>query len=478
MFVWEKRIIIFVEKKRKTMKKTILVCLMVACSLLTFAQKAYRYRVELKDKAGTAYSVDRPQDFLSGRAIERRNRQQLPIEETDLPVSGIYIKEMMGMGARLVTTSKWNNTVVLEVSDTTLMDKIKDLSCVTEVKKVWTQPDSIPPRNKNRKKEVTNDVRKAGYHYGKAFRQINIHGGDSLHAVGFTGKGMHVAVIDAGFYNADKIKFFKKMNLLGIRDFVNPESDIYAENSHGMKVLSCMAAYTEDAFVGTAPDASYWLLRTEDQDTEQPIEEDYWASAIEFADSAGVDVVNTSLGYYKFDEGYPAYRYRDLDGHYSLMSHSASMAADKGIVVVCSAGNSGADAWKKVTPPGDSENVLTVGALTKSLENADFSSVGNTSDGRIKPDVMAIGVNSVVSGNDGMVSKANGTSFASPIMCGIVTCFWQACPWLTAKEVIEAVRQAGDRADFPDNIYGYGVPNLWEAYKNLIHHRVAQSYTE
>ena len=445
---------------------------MVACALSASAQKAYRYRVGLKDKAGTAYTLDKPQEFLSERAIERRSRQQLPVDSTDLPVSAVYLKELLDMDTRVVTTSKWNNTVVLEVSDTLTMDEVSKMPFVQEVKKVWAQPDSIPPRNKNRKKEVTNEIKEAGHHYGKAFRQINIHGGDSLHAAGFTGKGMHVAVIDAGFYNADHIKFFKKMDLLGTRDFVNPDSDIYAENSHGMKVLSCMAANTKDAFVGTAPEASYWLLRSEDADTEQPIEEDYWAAAIEFADSVGVDIINTSLGYYEFDEGYPAYRYRDLDGHYSLMSHSASMAADKGIVVVCSAGNSGNDAWKKVTPPGDAENVITVGALTKSLENADFSSVGNTSDGRVKPDVMAIGMNSVVSGTDGTVSKANGTSFASPTMCGVVTCFWQACPWLTAKEVVKAVQQAGDRVDYPDNIYGYGVPNLWKAYKDLIHHRL------
>ena len=429
------------------------------------AENNYKYRVNLKDKVGSAYSVDKPQEFLSERALERRNRQQLPVDETDLPVSQVYVKELLGTGARLVTTSKWNNTVVLEVSDTTLMDKVKEMPFVTHVKKVWTQPDSIPARNKKRKKEVTNEVKETGYYYGKAFRQINIHGGDSLHAAGFAGQGMHVAVIDAGFYNADKIKFFKKMDLLGTRDFVNPKSDIYEENSHGMKVLSCMAANIKDVFVGTAPEASYWLLRSEDQDTEQPVEEDYWAAAIEFADSVGVDVINTSLGYHEFDEGYPAYRYRDLDGHYSLMSHSASMAADKGMVVVCSAGNSGRGAWKKITPPGDSENVITVGALTKDLVNAEFSSVGDTSDGRVKPDVAAIGVNSVVSGNDGTVSKANGTSFASPTMCGVVTCFWQACPWLTAKEIVKAVQQAGDRVDYPDNIYGYGIPNLWKAYQ-------------
>ena len=435
------------------------------------AEKVYKYRISLKDKVGTTYSIDKPEEFLSERAIERRNCQQLPVDETDLPVSQVYIDELKATGAKLVTSSKWNNTVVLEVSDTLLMEDVSKKSFVTGVKKVWVSLDSIPPRNMKRKKEVKNKVEKTGCHYGNALRQIEIHGGDSLHTAGFAGKGMHVAVIDAGFYNADEIKFFRKMDLLGTRDFVNPNSDIYAENAHGLMVLSCMAANLPKVFVGTAPEASYWLLRSEDNDSEQPIEEDYWAAAIEFADSVGVDVVNTSLGYYEFDEGFPAYRYRDLDGHYSLMSHSASLAADKGIVVVCSAGNSGDDPWKKVTPPGDSENVLTVGAINKDLVNARFSSIGNSADGRIKPDVMAVGVNSVVTGTDGSVSKGNGTSFASPIMCGIVTCFWQACPWLTAKEVIEAVRLVGDRVDYPDNIYGYGVPNLWKAYQKELEKR-------
>ena len=453
------------------MKKIALGCLAFLFALSASAEKTYKYRVSLKDKVGTAYSVENPKEFLSERAIERRTRQQLPVDETDLPVSQVYVDALKGTGAKLVTSSKWNNTVVLEVADTILMDEVAQMSFVTGIKKVWMAPDNVPARNKDRKKEVKNKVDKVRGHYGTAFRQIAIHGGDSLHTSGFAGKGMHVAVIDAGFYNADEIKFFKKMDLLGTRDFVNPNSDIYAENAHGLMVLSCMAANLPKVFVGTAPEASYWLLRSEDNDSEQPIEEDYWAAAIEFADSVGVDVVNTSLGYYEFDEGFPAYRYRDLDGHYSLMSHSASLAADKGIVVVCSAGNSGDDPWKKVTPPGDSENVLTVGAINKNLVNARFSSIGNSADGRIKPDVMAVGVNSVVTGTDGSVSKGNGTSFASPIMCGIVACFWQACPWLTAKEVIEAVRQVGDRVDYPDNIYGYGVPNLWKAYQKELEKR-------
>ena len=445
----------------------VLILFSIVLAIPTQAQKTYKYRIAFTDKTGTKFCIDHPLDFLSVRALERRARQQLTVDSTDLPVSQVYLKELAVTGARVVATSKWNNTAVVEVLDTLVIEPLGKLPFVKDVKKVWTQPDSIPLRNAGRKKEVTNKVEKTKEFYGKGFQQINLHGGDSLHIAGFCGEGMHVAVIDAGFYNVDQIKFFKKMHLLGTRDFVNPKSDIYAENNHGMMVLSCMAANTPKVYVGTAPKASYWLLRSEDDDSEQLVEEDYWAAAIEFADSVGVDVVNTSLGYYAFDDASVNYRYRNLDGHYSLMSHSASMAADKGMVVVCSAGNSGRGAWKKITPPGDAENVITVGALTRDLINTEFSSVGNTADGRIKPDAMAIGYRSTVSGNDGTVSHANGTSFASPTLCGVVTCFWQACPWLTAKEVVQVVQQAGDRSNCPDNIYGYGVPNLWKAYLKL-----------
>ncbi len=444
-------------------------CLLLVCALQVSAQvKTYKYRINLRDKAETIYTLDNPSAYLSGRAMERRTKQGLPVDSTDLPVCRTYIHALAEKGAQPVSTSKWNNTVVVQVADTSVIAGIAELPFVTAVRKVWTAPDSIPARNADRKKEVTNKVTKNDHYYGDAWRQIAVHHGDSLHGAGFRGAGMQIAVIDAGYYNADEISVFKKMNLLGTRDFVNPRSDIYAENYHGMKVLSCLAANRPHVLVGTAPEAAYWLLRSEDDDTEQLVEEDYWAEALEFADSAGVDVVNTSLGYYEFDDKGMNYRYRDLDGRYSLMSHSASLAADKGMVVVCSAGNSGRGVWKKITPPGDAKNILTVGAVNRELVNADFSSVGNTTDGRIKPDVMAVGVSSAVAGTDGTVSYANGTSFASPILCGLVACFWQACPWLTARQVVEAVQNAGDRKEYPDNIFGYGIPDIWKAYQTAL----------
>ena len=294
---------------------------------------------------------------------------------------------------------------------------------------------------------------------------------DRLHEAGFKGQGMTIAVIDAGFHNVDKIEAMKNINILGTRDFVNPEADIYAESSHGMSVLSCMAMNQPNVMIGTAPEASYWLLRSEDEYSENLVEQDYWAAAIEFADSVGVDLVNTSLGYYSFDDPTKNYRYRDLNGHYALMSREAAKAADKGIVVVCSAGNSGSGSWKKITPPGDAENVITVGAVNKYGVLAPFSSVGNTADGRVKPDVVAVGLGSDVMGTDGNLRHANGTSFSSPIMCGMVACLWQACPELTAKEIIELVRRSGDRAVFPDTIYGYGIPDLWKAYQSTVNTR-------
>lgn len=448
-------------------KKLVVIALTVLFALPAGAQHTYKYRISLKDKVGTAYTVDRPEEFLSPRSLERRTRQGIRVTETDLPVSKVYVNAIRDKGVDIVVTGKWNNTVTVECADTLLAKEIAVLPFVSKVEKVWVSLDSVPARNKNRKKGITNKLSKTDNYYGPAYRQIQIHKGDSLHSAGFRGEGIIIAVIDGGFYNADAIRALKDIKLLGTRDFANPASDIYAENNHGMKVLSCMAANKPYTMVGTAPEASYWLLRSEDMDSEQLVEQDYWAAAIEFADSAGVDVVNTSLGYRAFEDPSLNYQYRDLDGKHSLMSRTAGMAADKGIVVVTSAGNEGAKSWKKITPPADADNVITVAAVDSSLVNATFSSVGNTADGRIKPDVSALGMQSVVLDVNGTVSRSNGTSFASPTLCGLVACLWQACPQLTAKELIELVRESGDRATYPDNVFGYGIPDMWAIYKKV-----------
>lgn len=430
-------------------------------------QDTLKYRISLKDKAATTYSLNHPEAFLSEKAIARRQKQNLPIDSTDLPVCRKYVDEIRDQGVNIVVTGKWENFVTVSCNDSTLIDRIAALPFVRATEKVWIAPKADNPTMSTERDSLIN---KPTVHpdsiYGLAINQIQLSNGDKLHEAGFKGQGMTIAVIDAGFHNADKIKAMQNIRILGTKDFVNPQADIFAESSHGMMVLSCMGMNQPNVMTGTAPEASFWLLRSEDEYSEHLVEQDYWAAAVEFADSVGVDVLNTSLGYYSFDDKSKDYKYRDLDGHHALMSRQASRIADKGMVLVCSAGNSGMGSWKKITPPGDADNVLTVGAIDKKAVLAPFSSIGNTADGRVKPDIMAVGLGSDVMGTNGNQGKANGTSFSSPIMCGMVTCLWQAHPELTAKELIELVRKSGDRAAFPDNIYGYGVPDMWKAYGN------------
>ena len=453
------------------MKKLVLLVFALNICLGTFAQftpeDTLKYRISLKDKAATDYSLQKPEMYLSKKSIERRKRQGLEIDSTDLPVCKKYVDAIRKKGVHVLVTGKWDNFVTVSCNDSMLIAEIAGLPFVRSTERVWR---GVAKRASERDSLINKPLRTDSL-YGPAITQIKMSHVDRLHEAGFKGQGMTIAVIDAGFHNVDKIEAMKNINILGTRDFVNPEADIYAESSHGMSVLSCMAMNQPNVMIGTAPEASYWLLRSEDEYSENLVEQDYWAAAIEFADSVGVDLVNTSLGYYSFDDPTKNYRYRDLNGHYALMSREAAKAADKGIVVVCSAGNSGSGSWKKITPPGDAENVITVGAVNKYGVLAPFSSVGNTADGRVKPDVVAVGLGSDVMGTDGNLRHANGTSFSSPIMCGMVACLWQACPELTAKEIIELVRRSGDRAVFPDNIYGYGIPDLWKAYQSTVNIR-------
>ena len=365
-------------------------------------QDTLKYRISLKDKAATEYSLKKPEKYLSAKAIERRRKQNLPIDSTDLPVCRKYIDEIRKQGVKIVVTGKWDNFVTVSCNDTTLIDRIAALPFVLSTEKVWISPGAGKPSMATERDSVLNQpTMHPDSIYGRAITQIQMSNGDKLHEAGFKGQGMTIAVIDAGFHNVDKITAMQNIRILGTKDFVNQQADIFAESSHGMSVLSCIGMNRPDIMTGTAPEASFWLLRSEDEYSEHLVEQDYWSAAVEFADSVGVDVINTSLGYYSFDDKSKNYKYRDLDGRHALMSRQASHIADKGMILVCSAGNSGAGSWKKITPPGDADNVLTVGAIDKRAVLATFSSVGNTADHRVKPDVVAVGVGSDVIRTDG-----------------------------------------------------------------------------
>ena len=465
--------------------------------------KFYIWRYTLADKQGSAYSLEHPGRWLSHKSIERRRRQGLALDSTDLPVSEKYLREMerwvkgrlsdpnlrrSGSENRPLThfvgTSRWNNTVLIRSNDTTLLRGLAELGFVREARQVWVSPDSIERGSAkvkvHDKWNPWDSIR--GEHYGNGREQIEMLQGHRLHNIGLRGWGMTIAVLDGGFQNCDQIPAIQRANILGAKDFVCPEAPekssaveytavsqqsparIFRETDHGTKVLSAMAANEPQILVGTAPEARYWLLRCEDQQTEQPVEEDYWTMAAEFADSAGVDIISSSLGYNEYDGHRGDYRLRDLDGKTALISRTASLLARKGIILINSAGNLGMGPWKKITFPADAEDILTVGAVNNERKSAPFCGVGPTQDGRVKPDVMALGSPASLISGRGTIIRDMGTSFSTPIVAGLVACLWQSLPNKTALEIINLVRQTSSQYQEPDNIYGYGIPNFWRAY--------------
>jgi subtilisin family serine protease len=423
-----------------------------------------KYRILLSDKSATTFSLQHPEAFLSAKAIARRTRQHLSIDSTDIPVCDKYIEEIRKQGVKIVAKGKWNNFVTVSCNNPQKIEKIKKLNFVRSIELVWRRPAKYSPST-DKRDSLINVMAKSDSIYGASLKQIKLCNGIKLHDSGYRGKGMVIAIIDAGYHNADAITGLKNTHILGTHDFVDSHSDIFAKSHHGLAVLSIMGMNMPHYMIGSAPEASYWLLRSEDEESENIVEHDYWSEAIEFADSVGVDVVNSSLGYYVYDDTTKNMRFCDLDGKSCLISKEASMAASKGIVLVNSAGNTGNGPWKKISVPADAKDILTVGATHDTGILASFSSIGNSADGRIKPDISAMGFYDAVMGTDGTITHGNGTSFASPLMCGLVACLWQAYPKLTAKQLMEIIRLSGDRAECPDNIYGYGIPDMWKAYQ-------------
>ncbi len=430
--------------------------------------KCQMYRLYLKDKDldHTPFSVKRPSEFLSQRSIDRRKRQGILVDLTDLPVAPAYEKQVAEAGIEIVGKSKWNNTLLIRIHKDKELRKLEGLEFITKRKKVFQAPDSVSQRMRSNVRNGLNEWSQGDEFYGAADAQLKSLNGKKLHENGYRGKGMMIAVFDGGFMNADKIPALHKIKLAGVKDFVVPESkSVFGEMEHGTMVLSTMAANAPDFYVGVAPEAQYLLIRCEDERTESLAEEDYWASAAEYADSCGVDVINSSLGYHGFDDSSMNHHYYEQDGNTALISRTASMCADKGIVCVNSAGNDGMGSWKKINFPADAKDILTVGSINEHGMNAAFSAVGPTVDGRIKPDVMAFGSPTCVITGRGSIINDNGTSFSSPLVAGMVACLWQALPGKTAKQIIKLVKLAGDNQQHPDNVFGYGVPDFWKAYQ-------------
>lgn len=456
------------------MKKYISLLFLSLFSLFSVAQTtSVKYWIQFKDKNGSPFSVKNPSAYLSQKAIERRNKQNIPISLHDLPVNPAYVLEIKAMDMRIINQSKWFNAITISTSDTSKINSIRILEFVKNVRKIEDPKEKkmLPSKfelesntevisNEKSYRLQTNDV----FNYGPSFYQANQIGVDCLHNLGYQGQGMTIAVLDAGFLDANILSAFDSLRLnnqiLGCRDFVIGDTLVYEDYPHGMNVLSCMGANLPGQVIGTAPKANYWLLRTEDAATETISEEIYWLIGAEFADSVGADVINSSLGYNNFDDPADDISYSDLDGNTTIITKAADWAASKGIMVVSAAGNSGGPPWYKITAPADADSILTVGAVDSAGYIAGFSSRGPTFDGRIKPNIVARGLQAVMAVNGGGTANGSGTSFASPISAGAVACLWQANPAATNMELLYAIQQSASQFPNPDSIKGYGIPNF------------------
>jgi len=459
------------------MKSTILVILFHA--ILTTGHAQYsRYIIELTDKKGTSHSLANPQTYLSPETIARRKQFSIAIDSTDLPVSKVYLDSIAKAGkVEILNSSKWLNQVLIRTTDQAALNKISQYAFVKKRSPIANRPSAtnegkfIETITAINGSQTIASTKTTTLKYGNSSRQVSIHEGEFLHNKGFQGKGIKIAVLDAGFLRYQNIAAFDSLKINGqlkmTWDFVNNNASVNEDDAHGTHCLSILAANLPGAFVGTAPASSYYLFRTEDVASEFPVEEQNWLAAAERADSIGVQMISSSLGYYTFDDASFNYTYADMNGKKTMVTRAASMASNKGMIVMNSAGNSGSSAWKYIIAPADGVDVLAVGAVNNLKQIAPFSSFGPSSDNRVKPDIASVGWNTFLISTNGTVAQANGTSFSNPNIAGLIACLWQAFPEFSNKEIIAAVRKSGDRYSNPDIRTGYGIPNMRLAYEML-----------
>ena len=431
----------------------------------THAVTKYYFYVQLANKNNTPYSLSVPSDYLSARAIARRTAFNVAIDSTDLPVNATYVTQIANKGVTIHCRSKWMNGVTILTSDSLIMSQVRALPFVKWVKYTGKIDVAQPaaPRKSKREAEV--------FTYGTAATQTNQVNGSYLHNLGYTGKNIHVAVLDAGFTNVNVNPGFDSLRLqgrlLGTKDFSESTPNIYASDSHGANVLSIMTGNLPNQYLGAAPHASYWLIRTEYAPTEYLSETDFWVSGIEFADSVGVDVVNSSLGYTTFDDPAMSFTYSNMNGVFSRASRAATLAAQKGIIVCNSAGNDGNKTWHYIGVPADAAGIVTVGAAESSGIPSAFTSYGPSADSRQKPDLSAMGTATAYINTSGALWSGNGTSYSSPLMAGMLSCFLQYAKTnftnFSIESILNSVKRSANFYLQPTDRLGYGIPNFQTA---------------
>ncbi len=456
-------------------------------SILYFSTGAFaqftKYVVRFKDKVGTPFSIGSPLQFLSQKAIDRRTKQKISIDSTDLPITPAYIDSVRLSGnVTILDVSKWLNQVCIATTDSAALQKINNFSFVIKADPVKRIAHLQSPQ-KNKYIEAIDSTASSQtvsnvldyYNYGKSYNQIHIHNGEFLHNKGFHGEGMLMAILDAGFYEYLTLPAFDSVNannqVIETYDYVNNKISVNEEHVHGMECFSIIGGNIPGQLVGSCPKANFYLYKTEDVTSESPVEEQYWAAAAERADSIGVDVISTSLGYNQFDNPVFDHTYADMNGQTTIAARAASFAEKKGMIVVVAAGNEGSDSWHYITTPADADSVIAVGAVDVNGNPASFSSYGPSSDGRVKPEVASVGVAAAIESTDGSVTTGNGTSFATPNMAGLITCLWQAFPEFTNMQIRLAVEKSSSIYTAPNNRIGYGIPDFEIAYNDLAQQR-------
>jgi hypothetical protein len=453
------------------MKKNYLLVLLLF-SISAFSQEDAWVYFKVKNNSQSYF--DDPSLMLSQRALDRRTKQNISLDSKDIPIDKSLISQVKAVsGITVLAQSKWLNA--LHIRGTQLaINSLKSFSFVDKVDFANKSLNQTGKKASTAKMKAINKVleTQVDLSYGSSDTQIKMLKGDLLHQQNYTGSGKIIAVMDAGFPGVNTAYPFQRLQtnnqILGGYDYVNRNTNFYSGDSHGTMVLSSMGGYQENALVGTAPDASYYLFITENAASENPVEESLWVEAAEKADSLGVDVINTSLGYFEFDNAAYNHTYSEMDGKTAFMTRGAEIAFSRGMIVVASAGNSGGSADPHIAAPADGVSVFAIGAVTSAKMQTSFSSIGPSFDGRVKPDVMAQGQAAVLSNPSGNIVTANGTSFSSPIMAGMVACLWQAFPNKTNKEIKDLIVKSADRFLVPTAQYGYGIPDFCLALSNCL----------
>ena len=409
---------------------------------------------------------------LSPTALEMRQERGIAIDSLDYAVSPLYLDSIRSMGAKVLHTSRWMNGATIEASYQ-FMDAIKQCSFVDTfyLTRLTNESFGIPSVSLRKREAVSEEaIDKPGS--DQQINQLNLL---PLHQLGFKGKGVRIGVADGGFYNANTLASLPHEQCLGYTDLTDDKDDIFGSTgNHGSLCLSAIVAHKEVSdgtsvgtftYSGTATDAAYYLFKTEEHSTESPKEIDNWVAAIEMADSLGLHIVSTSLGYTTFDDEQFNFAYSDMDGLTSRGALASRIAARKGMLLVTAMGNEGNKNWHYLSTPADADSILSVGAVNKDRAIANFSSFGPTADGRVKPEVCAMGEGtSLINPSNDAVMSGNGTSFACPLIAGMAASLWSALPTATNMEIRELIIRSCDRYHQPHEHYGYGIPDAWKAY--------------